>query len=303
MTQCQVCQGRSTLYLCPQCTQTLKGNLTKLAQGPEVNGRSTPGLLANLADVEIKHTRMGGGSGHRKRGDEMPAPFEPDTEKGRATKQGEASRLLADARNILSTTIRDLCESRGVEVPQLAKTAHMAVWLAASVHAIACDESADRVWVDVDGLVRRVERVLDRPTPIEMLGFCATELDPGKPCGTALRAPRDAIEVRCRKCRTTRRCDTVRAMSQSDAKRKLITWEQVLDTNKLQPDDWRVKERTLRHWRLTGALKIREYLRPDGSHGFNRRSDDDRPLYKWDDVERLRSQVPKGNRKRTRAGR
>lgn len=138
MTQCQVCQGRSTLYLCPQCTQTLKGNL--------VNGRSTPGLLANLADVEIKHTRMGGGSGHRKRGDEMPAPFEPDTEKGRATKQGEASRLLADARNILSTTIRDLCESRGVEVPQLAKTTHMAVWLAASVHAIACDESADRVW-------------------------------------------------------------------------------------------------------------------------------------------------------------
>lgn len=302
MTQCQVCQGRSTLYLCPQCTQTLKGNLTKLAQGPEVNGRSTPGLLANLADVEIKHTRMGGGSGHRKRGDEMPAPFEPDTEKGRATKQGEASRLLADARNILSTTIRDLCESRGVEVPQLAKTTHMAVWLAASVHAIACDESADRVWVDLDGLVRRVERVLDRPTHIETLGFCSTELAPRKLCGTKLRAPQDAIEVRCPTCRTVRRCELVRRIAQSEARQKLITWTQLLRANRLEGGS-QIPPRTLRHWRSTGALRPREYLRPDGSHGFNRRSDDDRPLYKWDDVERLRSQVPKGNRKRTRAGR
>ena len=83
-----------------------------------------------------------------------------------------------------------------------------------------------------------------------------------------------------------------------------VPWDQVLDTNKQQPDGWKVNERTLRDWRSTGVLKIREYLRPNGTHGLNRNSEDDKPLYKWGDVERLRSQgVPRGHRKRMRSGR
>ena len=54
---------------------------------------------------------------------------------------------------------------------------------------------------------------------------------------------------------TVRRCDFVRNMSQRDANRAPITWAKLLETNRLQPDDRRVNERTLRDWRRYEILK------------------------------------------------
>lgn len=336
---CQFCSSRATLFLCPRCVTELKAQLHSLAHGPEVNGKPTPGLLDALADVELKRTRLGGGGGHRKRGDEMSIPFLPDATKQVKDKQtgdlvevtvespqGWAATLLNQARTILSTIVRDVCETRGIDVMRAFRvvpadftgplmpgwkraprcwhptSAEMARWLTGAVHALACDKSAGQWRAEIDGLVRSIERGADRPVRIELLGFCITQLDNGT-CDTALRAPEAAIEVQCRKCRTVRRCDTVRNMAQSDARRALITWRQVLDTNRMQPDGWRVHDRTLRDWKATGVLKIRGYLRPDGGHGIHRRSDDDEPLYKWADIEQLRTRrVPRGERKRTRAG-
>lgn len=338
---CQSCSAPTALFLCQRCQQELRAQLHSLAHGPASNGKPTAGLLDNLADVELKMVRMGNGGGHRKKGDEMPIPFLPDASKrvrdkqtGEesevtvASPQGWASTLLNNARNTLTTIVRDICESRGIDVMRAFRVVpadlvgplmpgwkraargwdptsiEMATWLAGAVHAIACDESAG-VWrADIDHLVRQIQRAIDRPVKIELLGFCITQIDGAKTCDTALRAPEDAIEVRCRKCRTVRRCDTVRAQGQSDARRALIPWVKVLETNKTQPDGWRVNERTLRDWRSTGVLKPREYLRPDGSHGFNRRTEDDVQLFKWNDVEQLRTHgVKRGDRKRTRAGR
>lgn len=337
---CQVCQGRAELFLCTQHTGELRANLTRLAQGPYIPAtkgrtasggnwhieRRTPGLLDNLADVVLKRTKLGSGGGHRKRGDEMPALYEPDTAKGKQTAQGRADHLLAAACNSLSTIIRDLCESRGITNTEAWKVlpasfigpllpgwrrvpndwrpsaSEVALWLAEHAHTIACDESAGQWWAEVDSLVRRIERAIDRPVRFELLGVCFTQLGEGKTCDTALRAPEGAIEVRCPKCRTVRRCDIVRRNAQSDARRELITWQQVLDTNRLQAEGWRVHERTLRDWRSTGVLKPQQYRRADGTQGINRHSDADEPLYKWDDVERVRSK-PRSERKRTRAGR
>jgi hypothetical protein len=128
VSECLVCTAKTELFLCPSHIGELRANLTKLAQGayiPTSNGRTasggnwhierrTAGLLDALADVVLKRTRLGGGgSGHRKRGDEMPGPFEPDTERGRRTAQGQADYLLDAARNTLTTIFRDLCETRG----------------------------------------------------------------------------------------------------------------------------------------------------------------------------------------------
>ena len=330
MTECQVCQGRAELFLCAEHVTELRANLTRLAQGPYVRSdsggklesggdwyieRRTPGLLDDLADVVLKRTRLGGSGGHRKRGDEIAVPFEPHT--GRMVKdksgedtsvpvlspQGRADHLLAAATNALSTIVRDLCESRGGQ-PKTAggQPSDMAAWLAQHAHAIACDESAGHVWAEVDALVRQIERAVDRPVRFELLGFCQTEMD-NRVCGEKLYAREEDIEVRCRKCRTVRRCDMVRRMSQNEARRTLITWQQVLNTNKLQAEGWRVNERTLRHWRATGALTVHRYRRPDGQMVINRHSGEDEPLYKWDDVEHLRSKVPTRERQRTRAGR
>lgn len=339
--ECQSCSAPTTLWLCPRCVQELRAQLVSLAHGPEVNGRVTAGLLEDLGDVVLKMTKLGDGGGHRKKGDEMPIPYIPDATKRVRNKetgemvdttvlslQGNASRLMAQARNTLTTQVRGLCESRGVDVMRAFRVVpadmvgplmpgwrrvadwspsmpEMADWLALHAHAMACDENAGIWRREIESLVRSIRRVIDKPVRYELLGLCITQVNGRKTCDTALRAPEDAIEVRCPKCRTVRRCDTVRAQGQSDARRAYITWDQVLETNRLQPDGWRVDERKLRDWRATGVIKIHRYQGADGNETIHRHSEDDKPLYRWGDIEQLRSQkrLPRDTRKRTRAGR
>ena len=296
-SQCASCTATAALFLCARCQTELRAQLHELAHGPKVNGHTTAGLLDACEDVVLRRTRLSTGGGHRKKGDEQPAPFAPDEERldkdGRVipSRQEKAARLLTSARNTLSTTIRDLCETRGVECPEIPDVGDMALWLAGNIHAIACDESAGKVRAEVDTLVRSIERVVDKPVPMRLLGFCSTELD-GNPCGEPLHARDDQIEVYCRKCRTTRPCDRVRMIAMADARRTRVTWEQVLLINRQQPEGYRVADRTLREWRSSGTLKIRGYARACGTRGIHRRAEDDVPLYLWSDVERLRAAKP-----------
>ena len=260
----------------------------------------------------LRRTRLSTGGGHRKKGDEQPAPFAPDEERldkdGRVipSRQEKAARLLTSARNTLSTTIRDLCEARGVECPEIPDVGDMALWLAGNIHAIACDESAGKVRAEVDSLVRSIRTVVDKPIAIQRLGYCPTELD-GQQCRTLLSAREDAIEVYCPKCHTTRSCDRMRAITAAEARRTYITWDQVLEANKefgaLEGRERRINERTLQNWRATGALKPRGYLRPSGRRGNHRRSEEDEPLYSWPDVEELRANPVGTARRKVRARR
>jgi len=310
--ECLGCTAPAALFLCARCQTELRAQLHDLAHGPKVNGHTTAGLLDACEDVVLRRTRLSTGGGHRKKGDEQPAPFAPDEERldkdGRVipSRQEKAARLLTSARNTLSTTIRDLCETRGVECPEIPDVGDMALWLAGNIHAIACDESAGKVRAEVDSLVRSIKTVVDKPIAIQRLGYCPTELD-GQQCRTLLSAREDAIEVYCPKCRTTRSCDRMRAITAAEARRTYITWEQVLEANKefgaLEGRDRRVNERTLQNWRATGALKPRGYLRPSGRRGNHRRSDEDEPLYSWPDVEELRANPVGTARRKVRARR
>ena len=311
-SECLGCTAPAALFICQRCQTELRAQLHSLAHGPKVNGHSTAGLLDACEDVVLRRPRLSTGGGHRKKGDEQPAPFAPDEERldkdGRVipSRQEKAARLLTSARNTLSTTIRDLCETRGVECPEIPDVGDMALWLAGNIHAIACDESAGKVRAEVDSLVRSIKTVVDKPVAIQRLGYCPTELD-GQQCRTLLSAREDAIEVYCPKCRTTRSCDRMRAITAAEARRTYITWEQVLEANKefgaLEGRDRRVNERTLQNWRATGALKPRGYLRPSGRRGNHRRSDEDEPLYSWPDVEELRANPVGTARRKVRARR
>ena len=310
--ECLGCTAPAALFLCARCQTELRAQLHDLAHGPKVNGHTTAGLLDACEDVVLRRTRLSTGGGHRKKGDEQPAPFAPDEERldkdGQVipSRQEKAARLLTSARNTLSTNIRDLCETRGVECPEIPDVGDMALWLAGNIHAIACDESAGRIRAEVDTLVRSIKTVVDKPIAIQRLGYCPTELD-GQQCRTLLSAREDAIEVYCPKCRTTRSCDRMRAITAAEARRTYITWEQVLEANKefgaLEGRDRRVNERTLQNWRATGALKPRGYLRPSGRRGNHRRSDEDEPLYSWPDVEELRANPVGTARRKVRARR
>lgn len=321
--ECLGCTAPAALFLCARCQTELRAQLHDLAHGPKVNGHTTAGLLDACEDVVLRRTRLSTGGGHRKKGDEQPALFSPDEGKMLTDKktgelvidevtgkpipipsrQENAARLLTSARNTLSTTIRDLCEARGVECPAIPDVGDMALWLAGNIHAIACDESAGKVRAEVDALTRSIERVVDKPVPMRELGYCPTELEPKKPCRTLLSAREDAIEVYCPKCRTTRSCDRMRAITRDEARRKYITWDELLKANASQPDGWRVPARTLQHWRSTRALKAKGYLRPDGSRKVTRHGDDDKPLYSWADVEELRADPVGTARRKVRARR
>lgn len=310
--ECLGCTAPAALFLCARCQTELRAQLHDLAHGPKVNGHTTAGLLDACEDVVLRRTRLSTGGGHRKKGDEQPAPFAPDEERldkdGRVipSRQEKAARLLTSARNTLSTTIRDLCEARGVECPEIPDVGDMALWLAGNIHAIACDESAGKVRAEVDSLVRSIKTVVDKPIAIQRLGYCPTELD-GQQCRTLLSAREDAIEVYCPKCHTTRSCDRMRAITAAEARRTYITWDQVLEANKefgaLEGRERRINERTLQNWRATGALKPRGYLRPSGRRGNHRRSEEDEPLYSWPDVEELRANPVGTARRKVRARR
>lgn len=292
MSQCQACAGRATLYLCQVCTNQLRALLGSLVTGPEVNGRPTSGLLEDLTDVVLKRTKIGSSTGHRKRGDTVPGLYEPDVENGRATRQGEAATLLGAINNGLSTIARDLCETRSQDAPKLLPTG-MARWLATNVGAIASDESAGQWHGEILGYVKRIERITDRPARRVWLGPCPTWNDQTRrACAADLYAPEDAIETHCRACRTTHNTNRLKLLQQNDIEREPLTWDQVLNANKWQPDEYRISERTLRNWRNTGRLKPRGWLRPNGRHGGTQHGLDDQPLYRWADIRRLRAEKP-----------
>lgn len=273
------------------------------------------GLLANLNDTVLRQTKTGNSSGHRKRGDEMAALYEPDTEKSRPSKQGEASRLLDVARNTLSTIVRDICETRGIDYPATTSAA-AAQWLAEHVHTLACDDAAGLWKREIDGLVRSIERLIDRPRDPGFCGQCDTMLTDEngrrKMCGVAVYAHREAIEVTCpnRKCRTLHNIEKLytRTLNSSDhrnfPKRVLLDIMRGLETP-ISSDSF---DRYVRN----GYIKARMFLRPCGQcpecaaktrhrcergrHAFFRHGPDDIPEYRLEDLRNIKRDMEKNQK-------
>lgn len=291
LASCESCSAPSELFLCSACVTEFRAALLSLAQGPIVAGRPTAGLLDALDDVVTRQTCLGGGGGHRKRGDEIRAPFEPDTADNKSTRQGQASTLLHAARNTLSTIVRDVCETRGVPVPRL-DVAACASWCAQHVHSLACDESAGQWKRDVDGLVKRIEKVIDRPTPPRFCGPCIHYVEHDRHCGRLLYARRDAIEITCKACHTTHNIERLSINLENRIGVMRFTSAEVLLIMESYFDS-RIPERTWRRWRKEGRVRVRGYKRPDnpngtrGAMGLHRRSDADEPLYRLAEVRKV----------------
>lgn len=296
--------------------------LLSLAQGPIVAGRPTAGLLDALDDVVTRQTCLGGGGGHRKRGDEIRAPFELDTadstpDEVKLTRQGQASALLHEAGNKLGTIVRDVLETRGVDVLVAFRTIpdkafigpllpcwkrasrdwrptlpEIANWLATHVHSLACDESAGQWKRDVDGLVKRIEKVIDRPTPPRFCGPCIHYVEHNRHCGRLLYARRDAIEITCRACHTTHNIERLSMNLENRIGVMRFTSAEVLLIMEFYFDS-RIPERTWRRWRKEGRVKVRGYKRPDnpdgtrGAMGLHCRSDADEPVYRLAEVRKV----------------
>lgn len=330
--ECQSCTAPAELWICPQCITELRADLLSLAIGPEVAGKPTAGLLDALHDVVTKQTATGGSSGHRKRGDEMPDPFEPDTERGKPTRQGQASTLLQAARNTLTTIVRDLLGKREISPDRAFQivspkdfigpllpgwrrvpagwqptTAEVARWLATHVHALACDESAG-VWKrEIQALVKKITRAVDLPPAPIFCGQCDTTKVDRKLCGVNLYAHPSAIEITCPNCHSTHNVEKLRTRTINDSNDRAFTREELIGNQRtsdptlyttgiMGANDEFVHWQTFNRWVRERHLKPADYLRPGGRrHGNWRHSPEDIPRYRLGDVRRVRAKMEQQN--------
>lgn len=182
-TTCQTCKGRAQLFLCGKCVRKLREDLAELDW-----------WISRLIESAIGQVRLGDGGKRSVRtmhGDDELASHigalpgcscedecDCDPKVARAKRQraalaqalalgrvnANAAELHADTANVLSTWIRHLCESRAVEVPELATTASAAEWLHKNVSVIANNEAAYECVDELSDIRKRIERAVNRPS-------------------------------------------------------------------------------------------------------------------------------------------
>lgn len=326
MTECRSCQGQApNAYLCPRCITDLRQALTELPWWLE---RLTEAALGQTRMSDNGGRRsaprrvLDGETPIAACIEPFPNPRETDLERARRARakaalrhalatggiNARASELLAEIADSLACWCRVLCESRGVAYrPAPSRSAlgvNHALWLAHHADTIAAADDAGDIAADIlgwdarrPGLIEQVQRVVNRPIAVRFLGKCPNWIQdrPGRPdgpCGADLRAPEDAIEVYCRRCRHTHNANRLLLATMDDCERTRVTWEMICRINRMQPAEWRVADRTLRYWRDSGVLKARGWRRPDGRSGLAQHGDDDQPLFLWSDVRKLRMAKP-----------
>jgi hypothetical protein len=311
VTECRRCGAKATLFLCQRCTDALQRTLAEL-----------PWWLNRLTEAAIGQTRMADNGGRRSArrkdldGDAPLAsmiellPAGDDLDKARAKRQrvalahalatgginARASELLGAIADSLGYWVRVMCEHRGILAPTNNGAVYGALWakwLAVNVAAIAASEEADDIAGDIHGMLEDIVTIVNRPIPVRELGPCPTwDEQRNGPCRNDLRAPADALETYCRRCKTTHGVNRLLLARFAEAERSLLTFDRLCKVNKMQPGDFQIPLRTLQHWRRVEVLKPRGWMRPDGRHGIARHTDDDQPLYSWADVRTLRVSRP-----------
>lgn len=242
-TQCQSCSAKSQLWLCPRCQGDLKQLLDGLSLGtPLGNGRRSRPWLVSLYDEVHGNTRKGE-SARRSTDKTSPLPF-----------REVASALALKAKGTLGTWLRHLCETRGIEHPNIHTTIGMAKWLSRHISAIANDEGCGELVADVQGLVGEIERIINRPVMDQFCGTCNGVVE-SMPCDMRLYAPREAAEVYCTRCKTTHNIAELfeRTLNASDDKSFTIKelHKTILPAVRCHIED---PQRTMRRWFTTGKL-------------------------------------------------
>lgn len=220
MSKCRVCEGRAQLFLCLTHITTLRETLHDL-----------PWWLDKLDEAAVGQVRMSDPGRRSTRAhelDEFTGPdgaekldkarkegrFDIDVALAGGRVNGKASRLADEAANGITTWVRHLCESRGIEPPKM-DTRGCVAWLEKRTHAIASDEAAKECHDWAVDLTDSIRRTVNRGEGPRFCGPCTTTLtdeqraklmqageDDRTQCRTQLYAKRGVSLVTCPACRT-----------------------------------------------------------------------------------------------------
>lgn len=131
----------------------------------------------------------------------------------------------------------------------------LAHWLARHADAIACDEAAGEIYADVKTAVDAIERVINRPESSRYCGPCPTLLEDQNQCRAGLFAKRDAVEIRCWKCKMTHNVEQLIGSALRSVGGLLYSAGEVQELMSQigQP----IPSRTWRYWRASGRIEAR----------------------------------------------
>lgn len=202
-----------------------------------------------------------------------------------------ASTLHAEIINSLSTWIRDVCETRGID-PQLDRVEPAALcgWLNRHIDSIANHPAADEFCDELDERVRQALRIINRPHPPHEFGPCPSMLEaghneqctePAHPhrCNAYLFGGHHATEVGCDRCGATHATEGLFERQLEIVGEYSYTIKQLGETILPALREY-VPLRTMQHWVATGKLVPSGYGRnaePRFMLGDVRKLRDDRP--------------------------
>ena len=216
---CIRCGAKAQMFLCPRCIGRTRRGLRDFA-----------GLATHLAEAAVGQTRLGDigrhtpyRSRHELDGEaslasqiELLPECDDLDEARRRREQGALRKLLAaggvnerasslhsDIANMLTTWIRDLCETRGIDWTGTGRVGELCAWLHLHIDALAGHEAADEFCDELDEHLGHIRRLINRPEPPRFIGPCPAVKADGARCGTALQAPRRATTATCPGCSTT----------------------------------------------------------------------------------------------------
>jgi hypothetical protein len=244
MTKCTNCARSSELFLCPRCITELRDTL-----------RDLPGWVTALQEDAWGQTRHGESV---RRSTDKGSPALCKLGKDGSFKRSPGQWLVY-THSVAVEWTRDVCETRGIEVPEL-DTRGLLRWLARNVAALASDQGAAVAYREFKQIRETIERIVDRPRSPLFVGRCPTWMGTAGLDIVAQQCPADLVispeakHVRCRECKETYSvADLVEWRLDEAPPDLLFTASEVLDIMDIIRKP--VPESTWRRWRATGQVE------------------------------------------------
>ncbi|AFN37764.1 peptidase [Mycobacterium phage MacnCheese] len=181
MSECRNCKGAASMVLCWTCGKVLRAGLVEL-----------PWYLARLAESAYGEAKTGRESAKVSTGEKLPSL--PLNER--------ASKLLLEARGLLTRWYLDLLALPGVPVPSGDDCARK---LAGEIGVLLRAENAVEMLAEVRRLRAACEVAIDLPPDLQYVGLCASinfsETGAEVECASRLYCRQGDAEVECRRCR------------------------------------------------------------------------------------------------------
>jgi len=306
MSRCSSCTADCELYLCGRCCTELSELLASLLPHRDEGGRWREGLLDYLRDAAVGQAKLGDG-GRRTRPSGLHGDEHADAmviqESGHTASGGRwwieqpkytLNRVLAAGGvNARASDLRvEMFEAMRMWARHIAKTNQLDMtwrttmgytdFLHKHVGRVAQDQDAGELLHRVRGLVRRIERTINRPEPPRFCGPCPTIVGKRKQCATRLEAPPNAAVVTCPTCKQTHQVEQLMRKLLEYLKDKRGTSTELREL--LQGSGHHLPKGTFDTWCHRKKLRPVGWLRPHGGRAIRRHSDQDSPLYLMSDL-------------------